>query len=268
MNKEKATSPEKKAENKAKVISIIGIVLCAILCISLILNVVIIIKGAINEKRPPSIFGLTPMVVGDDSMSGDEKGHLEEGDFIIAAKKKPEKLKVGDVISFVEDENYRVGKPAIAIHQRIYDIREEGGERVFITKADTEKEENRFKTSDEEVIGKVFFRLPALGSFMLFLQKPIGMIICVGLPILAFIIYDIIRRKLAQKQEQEKENAIKAKQDEMLAEIERLRALANQAEPIPEAPVDVPVEAPEAPAEDNVEEASEVSEAPAEETAE
>ena len=48
-----------------------------------------------------------------------------------------------------------------------------------------------------------------------------GMVLFIGVPLLAFIIYDIIRRQRTANNE-------KSKQSELEAELERLRALAGE----------------------------------------
>ena len=67
------------------------------------------------------------------------------------------------------------------------------------------------------------FRFPKVGDFALFLQTPMGMVLFIGLPLLAFIIYDIIRRQQYARKESKKTA-------ELEAELERLRKLAGERE--------------------------------------
>lgn len=46
------------------------ILICIILCFALACNLTFIVKGALSPERPPSVSGMTPMVVLSGSMSG------------------------------------------------------------------------------------------------------------------------------------------------------------------------------------------------------
>ena len=89
------------AKNKVltKTLFIAGTVLCCIFALILVCNLTIIIKGVVNPKVPPSVFGVTPMVVQSGSMSGNAEDHIEVGDLIFTVKPDTDKLKAGDIIS-------------------------------------------------------------------------------------------------------------------------------------------------------------------------
>jgi len=90
---------DKKPEKKgSKAPLIVGIVLCAILIPILIVNCALIISGFTNPDRPPSLFGMTPMIVLTDSM----EPLIDKGDIIISKSVDPDDIQVGDVISFVD----------------------------------------------------------------------------------------------------------------------------------------------------------------------
>ena len=101
MKAEEKTERQSGKSAARKVIFIGGLVLCVLFGLMLICNLVIIIKGAINPDRPPSIFGVTPMVAKSDSMSGSGEGHIEEGDLVFVGPADPETLKEGDVIEWL-----------------------------------------------------------------------------------------------------------------------------------------------------------------------
>jgi len=52
------------------------ILICIILCFALACNLTFIVKGALSPERPPSVLGLTPMVVLSGSMSGQAEDSL------------------------------------------------------------------------------------------------------------------------------------------------------------------------------------------------
>ena len=86
------------------VLSTLGIILCVVFGIMLLCNVIIIIKGTINPEKPPSVLGITPMVVQSGSMSGNVEDHIEVGDLIFISHADADKLEVGDIISFMEEK--------------------------------------------------------------------------------------------------------------------------------------------------------------------
>lgn len=206
----------KKSKVGHRILSVLGIILCVIFGFLLVCNLTIIIKGTVNPDQPPSVFGSTPMVVLSGSMSGDAEDHIEVGDLIIVGKANIDALKKGDVIAYMEK-----GSTSVVTH-RIIDIKTDGsGNKQFVTKGDANNSEDAEPVSPDRIVGIYKFRIPKMGDFALFLQKPLGMIIFIGVPVCAFIIYDIIRRQ--RRSAKDKKN-----EEEMQAEIDRLRAEAGK----------------------------------------
>ena len=203
---------EKRAEKTGpahKALSVVGVVLCVIFGFMLICNLTIIIKGAIFPEKPPSVLGITPMVVQSGSMSGSAEGHIEVGDLIFVGKADPAQLKEGDVIAFMQG--------SIVMTHRIVEIQtDESGQRVFITKGDANNAEDQAPVTEERLVGIYQSRIPKVGDVVMFFQTPLGMLLCIGVPLLAFIIYDVIRR---QKTAVTKKN----RTAELEAELDRLR---------------------------------------------
>lgn len=167
---------------------------CIILVLLLICNITIIVRGVVSPERPPSVLGMTPMVVLSGSMSGEQEGHIEIGDLIVARKVDAADLKVGDVISYMD------GKSAVT-HRIIGIVEGVSGNRYFETKGDANNAPDLSTVSEEQLIGRFWFRIPYLGDFALFLQQPLGMLIFVGIPLIAFLLYDIIRRRMVLDKE-------------------------------------------------------------------
>lgn len=202
-----------KTKRIDKVLSFVGMLLCLIFAAILVCNFTIIIKGVINPKIPPSVFGITPMVVQSGSMSGSAKDHIEVGDLIFTVKPKIDELREGDIISYMEGD--------IAVTHRIVEVQtKEDGKTSFITKGDA----NNIKdpaVSGDAVFGLYKGRIAKVGDFSMFLQTPVGMAVFIGIPVFAFIMYDIVRRQRSfTKVDQETK--------ELKAELERLRGLASE----------------------------------------
>ena len=150
-----------------RILFIIGAVLCCIFAVILVCNLTIIIKGVANPRIPPSVFGVTPMVVQSGSMSGNAEDHIEVGDLIFTVKPDTDKLKAGDIISFMDGN--------IAVTHRIIEVQAGAdGKRSFITKGDANNTED-LAVGEDAVFGLYKGRVPGLGDFAMFLQKPLGM---------------------------------------------------------------------------------------------
>ena len=207
---------EKRSAGSSKAVSVIGLVLCIIFGSLLICNLTIIIKGTLYPERPPSVLGVTPMVVLSGSMSGEAKDHIEVGDLIFVGQAEPQELEVGNVIAYME------GK--VVVTHRIIGIETgEDGKLLFYTKGDANNTEDMNPVTEDNLVGIYRWRIPVVGDFALFLQTPLGMVLFIGVPMLAFIMYDIIRRRHYAEKE-EKRTA------ELEAELARLREMAAKSE--------------------------------------
>ena len=195
------------------VLTVVGAVLCAVFSFLLVCNMIIIVKGTLHPETPPTVLGVAPMVVLSGSMSGTAEDHIEVGDLIFTVKPDTDKLKAGDIISFMDGN--------IAVTHRIIEVQTDAdGKRSFVTKGDANNTEDP-AVSEDAVFGLYKGRIPGLGDFAMFLQRPLGMAVFIGIPVCAFIIYDIIRRQRSSgKKDKETE--------ELKAELEQLRAAAGE----------------------------------------
>lgn len=191
--------------------TVIGVVLCVVLGMMLLCNLTIIIKGTLQPDKPPSVLGVTPMVVLSGSMSGTQEGHIEAGDLIFVGPADPDSLQVGDVIAYMSGGS-TVTHRITAINQG------ENGTLQFTTKGDANNTEDTQPVAEAQLVGRYLGRLPRVGDFALFLQQPLGMLLFIGVPLLAFILYDILRRQHYANRERQHTQALQA-------ELERLRAM-------------------------------------------
>lgn len=199
-----------------KVLTITGIVMCVVFGLLLICNITIIVKGTLAPERPPSVLGITPLVVLSGSMSGDAPDHIEAGDLIFVDKAVPSELKVGNVITFMQGST-------VVTHRIIEISTGEDGKLQFLTKGDANNTEDTEPVLEGDLVGIYIGRIPMAGDLAIFMQTPLGMIVFIGIPLLAFLAYDIIRRQKHAAKDQ-------AKTAELEAELERLRALAAKRE--------------------------------------
>ena len=200
---------------KQKLLTILGAVLCVILVPILIINLTLIVKSYTNTEEVPSIGGHFPMIVLTDSMYPE----IASGDLILCVTVEPEDVKVGDVISFFDP----MGSGTAVVTHRVLEIMEQNGELSFRTKGDNNNAEDQVAVPEKNLVGLYQSRIPGAGSIAMFMQTTPGLIVCVVLPIVLLVGYDVLRRRKYDKAKQQDTDAL-------LAELEALRALKAQKE--------------------------------------
>ena len=199
----------KKQKNKT---SIFGIILCLILLPILVINVVLIIKSFANPNEVPSLGKMVPMVVLTDSMYPE----IKSGDLIILNKVNVKDLKVGDIITFFDPN----GNGSTTITHRIAEITEINNKIAFKTKGDANNTIDRSLVFEDAVIGIYKTRIPGVGNISMFLSTTTGMIICIAIPLILFVVYDVLSRKKYNKK-------IVDDREALLKELERLKSEKN-----------------------------------------
>lgn len=216
-----------KQNLRQKILSIVGIVLCAILLPMLIVNIIMIINSYTNKDEVPSVGKYIPFIIQSGSMSGT----IEGGDIIITTKVDAKDIKIDDVITFYDPK----GNGTTTVTHRVLSIEEKDGKYIFTTVGDVVMNENIEKYGSKEdipaeilsvitevvpedkVISRYNFRIPLLGHISLFMSTIPGFIVCVLVPLLLLVGYDVVRRKISDKANDDDKEAL-------MAELEALRA--------------------------------------------
>lgn len=202
MTKEKTTKSH-------KIFSAIGIVLCVILIPILIINITLIIRSTAGESEVPSVGGYFPLIVLTDSMNPE----IKSGDLIICNTIEAENVKEKDVIAFFDP----AGNGSTIVTHRVIEIVSQDGKLLFKTKGDNNNIEDRDLVPAENLVGIYKTRIAGAGNIAMFMQTTTGLIVCVVLPIILLVGYDIIRRRMYEKKMQ-------TDTDALLAELEALKA--------------------------------------------
>ena len=206
-----------KAENQnganvtktAKVLNIVAIVLSVILLPILVFNCILLVKGMVNDKEVPSIGKYTPLIVESDSM----EDTIMTGDLIFIKKVDVTELDVGDVITFYNP----LGDGTSLVTHRIIEVVGEGENLAFLTQGDNNDIDDKDPIHSSKVIGVwTEKRVPLLGSIMMFMQKPLGLIVCIFIPVACFVGCELALRY-------KKDKASKQDVDALRAEIEALK---------------------------------------------
>lgn len=208
------------------------IVLSVILIPILIVNLTLIIKGNVNPDVPPDVFGIAPLAVTSGSMEGENPDSFSTGALIfvdILSEEEKAELSVGDIVTFRSGESY--------VTHRIVTLNfGSGGELVSVVTRGDANNTNDGAIPLSNIVGKCVGSVGGLGSFSMFLQTPGGILVFVGIPVLAFIGYDILRITLYNRrvraeaaaesksaQLEDKERELREKEEELA----RLRAIVE-----------------------------------------
>ena len=195
---------EGKMQKIKKAISIIVIL---ILIQILLISIVILVDSHTHPNEVPSFFGWKPFIV----LSGSMETQISAGDIVVVKEIDTNELKKGDIIAF-KDGN-------IVITHRIDEVTEIDGKTQYITKGDNNNTQDIGYVSPEQIEGVFKFKVSRLGNLAMFIQTPLGMIVCLSIPIIIIILLQTADSK------KEKEELISKlnKQSKMEEEIEKLK---------------------------------------------
>lgn len=206
---------KEKTSMMHNVLTILGTILCIILTPILIINCILIVKSFTSDEVP-NVGGTLPLIVLTDSMYP----VIESGDLIICHTEEPENVQVGDVIAFFDP----AGNGTSIVTHRVMEIAEDADGISWKTKGDNNNTEDRLPVKEDKLVAVYEgTRIAGLGNVALFMQTPAGLVVCVVLPLVALIGYDMIRRRIYEKESKEDTDAL-------MKELEELRKLKAQAE--------------------------------------
>ncbi len=206
----------KKNVNSSKIWTVAAILICAILIPILIVNLTIIFKSIANPQQVPSFFGYRPLIV----LSGSMEPQILPGDIVVTRDVPADTLKEGDIVSYLQGS-------AIITH-RIVRIDEAAGVKTFQTKGDNNNTVDDSTLSADMLQGKFLYRIPRLGHVAMFLQTPIGMILFIAVPLVLFVLYDILRRSVFEKKEAATTSQLKAELEAMRKKLAEAEAAAEK----------------------------------------
>lgn len=189
----------KKRTNK-----IINIILYTILAIVLLVNLFILYQAKVNDDEVPAIFGYKPFIV----MSGSMETEIYTNDLIFVKTTDTDKLTKDDIIAFRTADN-------VVVTHRIVEVKEEkNGDRYFVTKGDNNQTQDSDLVREKDVEGKYVSRIPKIGSWFLFISKPVGMIVSILIAIIIIFIYAFINMEKDKKEESKEDEELRKEFEE------------------------------------------------------
>ena len=200
---------EEKSTVRHRVLTVVGIVLCVVLIPILVVNVTLIVKSFTNSDEVPKIGGYCPLIV----LTGSMEPEIGSGDLIICKQIDSEQVKVDDVIAFFDPAS---NNNSVLTH-RVVEVVTEDGSLSFKTKGDANNAADTQLVPADNLVGVYQCKISGAGNVAMFMQTPVGLVICVVLPLGLLIGYDLLRRRRYEKQNKEDTDAL-------LRELEELKA--------------------------------------------
>ena len=232
---------EERVKARPSVGSIIGTVLLAVLCVILIpllaVNITLIVKGALYPDELTDVFNIAPVAIDNSYMEGEGEGCFNEGALVFIktfdTDEERQAIEQGDVVAFrwLEDD----GSVNFTVYRILGVTRDE--ETGLITsvsvRADNVPEgEGTAPVPVEigDVVGILNGSIDHLGAFAMFLMQPLGVLLFVGVPVVIYVVVDIIRITIHNRKVRKAESDELRDKDE---EIARLRALVEGGAAVP-----------------------------------
>lgn len=211
-----AAAPKRKKSAAEITMFWVSIGLCVLMLPLLLMNIVLIFKSIIHPNDLPTIFGYKPLIVLSDSMYPT----IKKGDLIFTQVVDVKDLKPGDVITYREYEDDGKTLGTVVTH-KIYDITtetdgEHAGQLKFRTYGINNQRQAdgkiKYNADGEMVVinmddavyapqieGRYTSKINGLGSLIYWMQGTWGLIVCIGIPLVAFIVYEFIKRNEEMK---------------------------------------------------------------------
>jgi signal peptidase len=145
-----------------------------------------------NPDKLPAVFGYSTMSV----LTGSMRPYLEPGDMIVDKIVKADEVKVGDVVT------YKVGS-SIVTH-RVVEVITEDSKSLLVTRGDANNTEDGKPITEDQLLGKVIFRIPYGGYIARFIRSPIGLLLIIGIPV-SFMLFGELRNILSGGKREDKE---------------------------------------------------------------
>lgn len=225
MNKQKVTATPAGNEGgtkKSKANRVVSAIINVILIIAIVLAVMATYVSYVSTSGSgvPSILGLRLFSIQTDSMYDT----LLPGDLVIdTAVKDPATLQKNDIITYWTIID---GERVLNTH-RIVEIYDGNGRIIFATKGDNNTAVDTLTVHESEIVGKYAMRIPGVGKAFDYLQTSTGFLIVVVIPVIIFLIYQLIQFFRVLFEYQNVKSRIKFEQErgrtEDLLEAERLR---------------------------------------------
>jgi signal peptidase len=153
--------------------------------------------GILLSVSVPLLFGYRTFIV----LSGSMEPAIHTGDVVVDRQIAPEEVQVGDVITYRDpDRQNRL------ITHRVRGMRTSEGKVYFVTQGDANTDSQKWTTATGGTVGVVRLRVVKLGYVLFYVNRPIGRLVMIVVPILLLSANEIMR--IWRKKPKPKENRV------------------------------------------------------------
>lgn len=157
---------------------ILTVIIMFILCSILFVSIVILVNSYIRPNEVPSFLGWKPFIV----LSGSMETQIMTGDIAVVKEVDTNSLQTNDIIAFKDNGN------VVITHRIVEIVTEDDGKTKYKTKGDNNNSEDSGYVYPEQVEGIYKFRIGKLGNLALFIQTPVGMVVCISIPLIMLLL--------------------------------------------------------------------------------
>lgn len=176
-----------------KIKKIISIFIYIIIIPIIVINITLIVKSFIKPNKIPDFIGYKNFVIVSESM----EPTIIVGDAIFVKKVPEKEIKINDIISFHDGE-------CINTH-RIVGVSEENGIKMYRTKGDNNRGEDKEKVSYSQIEGKYLFKINNFGNLIKVLQSKVTLAILILLVCLnTYFNYRLKYKRKARREKRKK----------------------------------------------------------------
>lgn len=176
-----------------KIKKIISIFIYIIIIPIIVINITLIVKSFIRPNKIPDFIGYKNFVIVSESM----EPTIMVGDAIFVKKVPEKEIKINDIISFHDGE-------CINTH-RIVGVSEENGIKMYRTKGDNNRGEDKEKVSYSQIEGKYLFKINNFGNLIKVLQSKVTLAILILLVCLnTYFNYRLKYKRKARREKRKK----------------------------------------------------------------
>ena len=179
LNKTISAAPEPKKKGKKRR-GKLSVILGLLFFIAIFVIFLTILTSDSSNGAPRTVMGFACCTVLTPSMQRE----IPKGSLIIVRQTDPKKLKIGDTITYMKNADISVTHKIIDI----YKDRENSGALMFRTKGTENANPDKEPVNEANIVGKVIFTVPALGTVITYLRTNIYItVVILGLCLILFI---------------------------------------------------------------------------------
>lgn len=153
-------------------------------------SVMVIFKSLMYPDKIPDIFTYKPFIILDNSM----EENIEYGDLAITQITDAKNIKDGDIIAFINKDNFVIIKKIIDINET------ENGRTFTIENAQNGVEKAKYVES-KDVEGVLVKKISGMGTIFMYLQDPMFLLVIIIIILVIGAISYYIADKLDKKME-------------------------------------------------------------------